>query len=393
MKQVCIGMAGAGFACGLHCSGYPQVSGVNVRLKTLVDVDLATAKKSAELYGFEKTSQDFNDLLTDPEIDVIDIVTPPFLHAEMIKKAVKAGKHVICEKPLMGYFGKEGDVEPVGKTVPKAKMLNTLLQEMNEIKEAIDASGKKFMYAENYVYATPIQKAVEIIRSRKSKLMYMIGEESPNGSTAKSAADWSVIGGGVLLRGGIHALSGCLWLKMVECEARGEEFKVASVSADMGQTTKSLTQEEYSYLRAHPNDVEDFASVTITFSDGTKALVISTDTYIGGLQDYIQCYFNDAAICCKMSGSDLVSAFFADERGLENIRFSDVPSPTKQGWSNLMVSNPTIKGYAVELQDFMDTVAEENRKPLSGFDLAYITMKTIYAAYVSAEEGRRISFD
>ena len=62
-----------------------------------------------KLYGFEFASLDFNDLLNDPEIDVIDICTPPYVHEEMIKKALAAGKHVICEKindPLSGYFEK-----------------------------------------------------------------------------------------------------------------------------------------------------------------------------------------------------------------------------------------------------------------------------------------------
>ena len=51
----------------------------------------------------------FRDLIADADIDVIDICTPPNLHASMIVDAMQAGKHVICEKPFGGYFGREGD--------------------------------------------------------------------------------------------------------------------------------------------------------------------------------------------------------------------------------------------------------------------------------------------
>ena len=48
-------------------------------------------------------------LIADRELDVIDICTPPNLHAAMIVDAMQAGKHVICEKPFAGYFGRDGD--------------------------------------------------------------------------------------------------------------------------------------------------------------------------------------------------------------------------------------------------------------------------------------------
>jgi UDP-N-acetyl-2-amino-2-deoxyglucuronate dehydrogenase len=54
-----------------------------------------------EAYGFEQTSLNFEDLINDPEIDIIDICTPPYAHKEMIEKAMLAGKNVICEKPLV----------------------------------------------------------------------------------------------------------------------------------------------------------------------------------------------------------------------------------------------------------------------------------------------------
>ena len=105
-KTVVVGTIGAGYAADLHASGYQRVCGVNVRLKTICDVRLEAAEQIKERYGYEHAASDYEDLLRDPEIDVIDLVTPPFLHCEMAVKALRAGKHVICEKPLTGYFGK-----------------------------------------------------------------------------------------------------------------------------------------------------------------------------------------------------------------------------------------------------------------------------------------------
>ena len=120
-RVVTIGTVGAGYAAYLHGNGYEKVSGVTVRLKTVCDLNLELARKVQERYGYEQVAQDYHELLADPEIDVIDIVLPPFLHTKVAMEAMEAGKHVICEKPLTGYFGQPGQ-ENIGTTVPNAEM-------------------------------------------------------------------------------------------------------------------------------------------------------------------------------------------------------------------------------------------------------------------------------
>lgn len=61
----------------------------------------------------------------------------------------------------------------------------------------------------------------------------------------------------------------------------------------------------------------------------------------------------------------------------------------KTGWNNLLVCDDILRGYTYELQDFVESVAY-GRAPISGFELAYETIRIIYAAYQSASEGRRI---
>ena len=386
-KTVTIGMAGAGRATELHMGAYAKVYGVNVRYKWVFakQEELASAK---ERYGFEFTTANFNDLLNDPEVDVIDICTPPYMHAQLIIEALNAGKHVICEKPLTGYFGNPEDERPIGDRVSKVKMYEGCLENIREIEDAIMASDKYFMYAENFVYAPAILKAAEIVQAKKSRILYMKGEESLKGSSSPVAGEWEKTGGGTFIRTGTHPLSAILWLKQQEAKARNVEIKVKSVVADMARITPSLSDYEHRHIAARPHDVEDCGTVIIEFSDGTRAVVIATDTLLGGSKNYVELYCNDAAIYCTLTLNNLMSTYFLDEDGLDNVPISEM-LPSKTGWNNPFVSDEIIRGYTNEIQDFMEAVAY-NREPKSGFQLAKDTVKVIYAAYLSAEQGKKI---
>ena len=386
---VTVGTVGAGYAAHLHGNGYEKVSGITVRLKTVCDLNLELAKKVQQRFGYEQAVSDYHEMLADPEIDVIDIVVPPFLHTTVAMEAMEAGKHVICEKPLTGYFGQKGQ-ENIGATVPKSEMYRKCLEDMDRLKEVVERTGKKFMYAENFVYATPVQKAAEIIRAKKTKLLYMKGEESLKGSSSPVAGQWNKVGGGTLMRTGTHPMGGMLWLKQQEAIARGETITIQSVSCDVGCATRCLTEEEHRYISARPEDVEDFGVITVTFSDGTKAICIASDTALGGSRNYIDIYGNNTALNCNITPTDLLNTYFLDEDGLDDVDISEM-LPRKLGWNKVFVSDEIIRGYMGELQDFVETIAYD-RKPVSDFTLAYDTTKVIYAAYQAAEEGRRIDF-
>ena len=388
-KTVVVGTLGAGYASRLHGNGYKKVSGVRVRLKTICDLNTDLARQVQEEFGYEQITADFQEMLADPEIDVIDIVTPPFAHIPMAIQALRAGKHVICEKPLTGYFGKKGE-ENVGKTTPKALMYQEVLRSMDELKAVVEETGKKFMYAENFVYATPIQRSAQLVRAKKSKILFLQGFVGLKGSSSPVAGLWNKTGGGQLVRNGTHPLSGMLWLKQQEAQARGETITVKSVSADVGTTTACLTEHEHRHISARPQDVEDYAAVTVTFSDGTKCLTIASDTVLGGTQNTVDVFCNDSALRCQITPPDLLNTYFLDEDGPEAVVLGEM-LPSKLGWNGAFVSDEVIRGYMGELQDFMEAVAYD-REPASGFDLAYETAKIMYAAYQSAEEGRRIDF-
>ena len=135
--------------------------------------------------------------------------------------------------------------------------------------------------------------------------------------------------------------------------------------------------------------MEDYAAVTLTFADGTKCLTIASDTVLGGTKNYIEVYANDTALTCNITPTDILSTYFLDEEGLDDVYISEM-LPSKLGWNKAFISDEVIRGYSDELRDFLECVAYD-REPLSGFDIAYETVQVIYAAYLSAHEGRRVN--
>ncbi len=105
-KKLNVAMIGGGFMGKAHAMAYAAMPmffwpapAIPVR-KVLVDVNKDLAADGAERYGFEDSGADWKAVIIRKDIDVIDIVTPNDSHAEIAIAALKAGKHVICEKPL-----------------------------------------------------------------------------------------------------------------------------------------------------------------------------------------------------------------------------------------------------------------------------------------------------
>ncbi len=386
--EVCLGVAGAGRATELHMNALKRFSGVPVCYKHIIARRFEQVEMMRERYGFLKASLDFENLINDPEIDVIDVCTPPYVHEEMIEKAMMAGKHVICEKPLSGYFGYEGDIEPIGTNVSKVQMYDKVLSRLNSLQYIVNNSKSKFMYAENFVYAPAVVKSAEIIRKKKSRILFAKGEESLKGSSSPVAGEWNRTGGGTFIRTGAHPLTAILWLKSVEAEARNTEIKVESVYADMETITKGLSEYEHRHIAARPHDVEDFGTVILSFSDKTKAVVMATDTLLGGSKNYVELYCNDAAINCRLTMSNMMETYFLDEDNLSDVYLSEM-LPQKTGWNFPFLEDEIIRGYTDEMRDFIESVYYD-RKPRSGFALAYDTVRIIYAAYMSAELKRPV---
>lgn len=386
-ERVTVSVVGAGRALELHAFGYHR-SNIPVRLKTVMARRPEQIQQAIDRYGFEKGTTSYDDILNDPEIDVVDICTPPYVHKEEIVEAMCAGKHVICEKPLVGYFGRLGDPEPIGEKVSKKVMFECLLKDLDDLREVMDETGKRFMYAENFVYAPAILKAGEIIRAKKSRILYMKGEESLKGSSSVVAGEWNKTGGGIFMRNGVHPLGAILYLKEQESISQGHNVTVKSVVGDMGRATKRLSEHEHRYIAARPYDVEDAGTAIITFTDGSKATIISTDNLLGGSKNYVEVYANNTAINCRLTMNDVMETYMVDDEGMDDVYLSEM-LPIVTGWNKPFVADEMLRGYCNEIVDFMRAVVND-REAEGCFDLAAQVMKVTYAAYYSDEEGRRI---
>ncbi len=105
MRELGIALIGGGFMGKAHSLGYamaPVLGGLDVKIRkeVLVDVTPEIASKAAEELGWNSSSTDWREVIQRPDIDIVDIVTPPHLHAEIARAAIAAGKHVFVEKPI-----------------------------------------------------------------------------------------------------------------------------------------------------------------------------------------------------------------------------------------------------------------------------------------------------
>lgn len=387
MKKVKVGLIGSGFVTELHMYAYKHVFGLDVEVVAVSSI-ADNVCDFAKRHNISSVFSDYRDLIGNKEIDVVDICTPPALHAPMIQDAIKAGKHVISEKPFTGYFGFKTDQSPIGEHVPKALMYERVMEEMQKTVEIIKSSGQIFMYAEDWVYAPAVAKMAEMIRITKDKILFMKGEESHSGSHAPHAARWDMTGGGSLIRMGCHPLSAALYLKQVEALSRGEKIHITDIVADVGCLAKGLSEEERRYIKSKPIDVEDWACLNVTFSDGTKSTTFSGDIILGGVRNYIETYTNSGVLLAKITPNDHLMTYMTEEEKLENIYITEKVD-RKTGWQFVCLEEEWARGYNQEIQDFMECVAYE-RQPLSGIDLAQETVKAIYGGYWSAEAGKRV---
>jgi len=388
MAKIRVGLVGCGFVSELHMHAYRRVYGVEVEVR-------AVAARGEQVVDFAKkhhipaSYRSFGEVIADGEIDVVDICTPPYLHAQMIVAAMQAGKHVICEKPFAGYFGRDGDLAPIGTQVRKALMYERVLEVMEATSAAIRNSGRLFMYAEDWIYAPALTKTAEILKATRDKILFMKAEESHSGSHAAHAAQWAMTGGGSLIRMGCHPLSAVLYLKQVEARARGEAIRVASVSCDVGHVSACLRSDQRGFIQANPADVEDWGALTITFSDGTKASVLSADIILGGVRNLIETYTNGGALFANITPNTHLMSYQTSEEKLAGVYITEKVD-RKTGWQYVCLEEEWTRGYQQEIQDFVECAAT-GRQPRSDLALAFETIKVNYAGYWSAEEGRRIT--
>jgi predicted dehydrogenase len=134
-RRLAVGLIGHDFMGRAHSNGWRQISHffevpAAIELKTICGRNAGATKRAAAKLGWKNSATDWRRVVTDPEIDVVDICTPNDTHCEIAIAAVQAGKAILCEKPLARNVV---EAERMLRAVRKAGVVNMICHNYRRI--------------------------------------------------------------------------------------------------------------------------------------------------------------------------------------------------------------------------------------------------------------------
>ncbi|MQG18228.1 MAG: Gfo/Idh/MocA family oxidoreductase [SAR202 cluster bacterium] len=380
-----IAIIGSGFSATFHIENYKKVHGIEVEIAGIFSRNIQKTKDFAKIHQIENVYHSLEDVLTDQTIDMVDICTPNALHEEFAVKVLESGKHVAVEKPFTGVFSKPNNIDEWNECLKKA-----LNSSDKMIKAEID-SKKNILYAENWVYAPGISKAINLLNVSNSRILRIVAEESHSGTHSKYAMNWETSGGGSLLNKGCHPLGGSIYLKNLEgSRISSNAIKPDWVQASTTNLTKSnaFIEDSNNLIRTGWANCEDWGHMIVGFSDGSIAQIGANDTSLGGINNFMTIYSTQSVIKINMNPNDSVMSYSTNQKAFEN-EYIREKVETKAGWQYTNPDEDWINGFPQEMQDFCESIAY-NRPPLSNSQLGRSVVQTCYSAYLSAHSGSKI---
>jgi predicted dehydrogenase len=193
--HVGVGVLGYGFMGKVHSNAYIKIPYAYAeppaypRLIAMCGRSDEGVRDAARRFGFRGYYTDWKELVADPEIDIFDNCTPDDMHAAPSIAAARAGKHVLCEKPL-------------AMTVADAK----------KMLQAVEECGVKHMLCHNYRFMPAVRLAKELIENGEIGMVYQFRGRylQEVGRDPEEAAEnvWYASGtkSGVLLGIGCHII-------------------------------------------------------------------------------------------------------------------------------------------------------------------------------------------
>ena len=237
-STVRVGLIGAGGIAGAHVEGYLRNPDA-ITFAAVADPVSESAEKRAAATG-AAIYADYRTMLDEADIDAVDICLPHHLHKDAIVAAAKAGKHILCEKPLC--------LTP---------------EEAAEVSAAVEEAGVTLMCAHNQLFLPAVARAKQILESGELGRVYEVRTtDSFFNDFDPSSMGWrahaSTSGGGELIDTGYHPTYLLLHL------AGGAPVEVTSMLA-----THRLTFMEG----------EDSATVLVRFDNGVIGTVVTSWAY------------------------------------------------------------------------------------------------------------------
>ena len=256
MKTLNVGMVGYGFMGRTHSNAFHQVThffNVPFRpvLKTICARNSERAHSFAARWGYTRVETDWRKLVEAPDIDLIDIAAPNDVHAEIAMAAARAGKMVMCEKPL----GRNaGEAEAMVQAVEQARVPNSVWYNYRRVpavtlaKQMIDEEklGKIFHYRAKFLQD------------------WTISAELPQGGEGLWRLDVNVAGSGVTGDLLAHCIDTALWLN-------GDIDEVAGMTETFIKNRKhNLTG------KVEPVGIDDASAFLARFRNGSLATFEAT---------------------------------------------------------------------------------------------------------------------
>lgn len=371
-KPLNIGMIGYGFMGRAHSNAYAQVNhffDLEYRpvLKAVCARDEAKAKEFAAKWGYESVETDWRKLLERKDIDAVDICTPNNLHKEISIAAAKAGKAILCEKPLAMNTA-EG--EEMCAAVEQAGVPNIVWYNYRRIpavtlaKQLIDEGrlGRVFHYRANFLQD------------------WTISADLPQGGAALWRLDAAAAGSGVTGDLLAHCIDTAIWLN------GGVRDVCAMTETFIKERKHNLTG------KVEKVGIDDACAFMCHFGNGSLGLFEST-RYARGHKALYTLEINGENASIRWDLHDLHRLQYFDYRdegrvrGWRSVHVTDGDQPYMKNWWVPGLAIGYESSFVHQVADFLKGLSEG--KPAGPtFRDALETQKVCDAVLESAAEGR-----
>ncbi|MFE7063191.1 Gfo/Idh/MocA family protein [Sutcliffiella sp. NPDC057660] len=351
-KELRFALIGCGSISATHAEQIHAIP--NARLVAVADIEEDRAKTLASKYNTDFYT-DYQEMLQRDDIDIVNILTPSGMHADMGIHAAKAGKHIITEKPM--------DI-----CMDKAKAM---------IKACRDAGVKLSVISQHRFDTATVQVKKEMDEGNFGSMI--LGECAVNWYRTQEYYDsgewrgtWALDGGGALMNQSIHTIDLLQYLM----------GPVESVFA----RTATLAHERM--------EVEDVAVATVTFKNGALGTIVGTTSAFPGLSCRLEVFGTKGSAVIE---NDRLTHHFQktqDSKGewysggkVENL------AKTGQTDSGTGASDPTAifgGAHRIQIEDMMQAVTWD-REPLVNGEEGLKPLEIILAIYESARTGKSVT--
>ncbi len=349
MKKLKVGVIGCGSIAGYaHFPSYQKMKDL-VEVVACADIVPEKAKAAAEKWEIPHWYDSVEALLAgEPDVDYIDVCTWTAAHAPVTIAAAKAGKHVLCEKPLAAN-----------------------LAQGLEMEKAIREAGVTFMLAVCTRYGSEQQKFIELRDEGVfgdiyfAKTAYTRRRGVPGGWFTNKA----IAGGGPVLDIGVHAIDRTWYLmgKPTPVTVSAEtSYRIGKNNAEASFTWGEGLAER---PEAEIFDVEDSASIFFRF-EGGKSMIAEVSWTINGPEEFYSKLFGTKAGVTF----EPLTVYGQDENGK---------------LVNTKVEVPGNDFYEEEIRHFVDCL-NTGKEPISPMADALVVQKMLDGIYRSADSHREV---